>query len=253
MNKQQHTYQLPGLLTFAALLLMSFTTSNTSSKAALTEVSKIFDKLNLSASEGKNVCYLNYTVTAKLNSKETNGQNIISTSQFELITNKNQSRIISKEMMVLKDEENTITILPSRKMIYLADAVNGNKNENLYAKLKPLQDSIFKHSEKVETEDVKGKTYNKIITIQLDQKMANFIDIESASYYINTDTQVLNKVVVNYLPNKQYQQLEYNFNEVSFNYNKVNMQAPVKKQVFEHGKNLKKEYQDFKVIDNRKK
>lgn len=217
----------------------------------LLEVRQVFDKLNEVSINSKEVSYLNYTVIST--SKDAAGKSFVSKGVFEMISTSKQNRIYSKDMIVLKDQSNTFTIMPSRKMIYISDAVIGKKDENLYDKLKILQDTIFKNTTKVDCESVKGQLYNKIVTVFLNDKLSSFIDIKKASYYINSDDKTLKKVFVEYVSNKQFETIEYVFNETNFDYKKADMSVPVRKLVYENNTTLKKEYESYKVIDNRKK
>src|SRR4051812_46957332 len=119
--------------------LLSFQESET----CLKEVRAVFDKLNDASNLVKHVSYMNYTVTSVAAEKDNDGKNIVSSGSFEMISSSKENRIYSKEMVVLKGQENTFTVLPGRKMIYISDAVIGKKDENLYDKLKILQDTIF--------------------------------------------------------------------------------------------------------------
>jgi hypothetical protein len=219
---------------------------------ALLEVRQVFDKLNEVAG-GSKVSYINYSVISKLKEKDGSGNNITNSGVFELISTAKQNRIYNKDMIVLKDQTNTFTILPSRKVIYISDAVIGKKEERLYEKLKVLQDTIFKNALKVTTELVKGKSYDKIVNVVLNDKIGKYLAMKQVAYYINTQNKTLKKVFVEYLPDQQFITLEYNFNETNFDYKKADMTIPVKNLVFESGKNLKKDYLDYKVIDNRNK
>jgi hypothetical protein len=240
-------------LLFAGIsLCTAFGPPSKTEKQYLSRVSGIFDKLNAAASNSKNACYINYTVTAQLNAKNNKEKNLQSKSTYELISFKGQSRVSSPEVIVLKDEKNTFTILPSRKTIYWADAVKGKKNDNIYGKLKQMQDTIFNNATKVECAEVSGKAYDQVITIYLNDKIANYIDIRKVVYHINAKQGLLNKVYVEYLPDRQYEKVEYAFNEMDLDYTKADMSTPVKALVFD-GKSLQKQYLGYKLIDNRKK
>jgi hypothetical protein len=232
---------------------MSFVPPTATEKQHLTRVSEFFDKLNAAATKEKNACYIHYTVTAWLNPLTKKGKNTVSKSSFKLICSKHHSRVYSGVMEVLKDEKNTFTIIPSRKMIYWSDAVTGKKNETLYTRLKQMQDTIFRNVKKVEYTEVKNEVYDQVITLQLNEKMSKFMEISKVIYYMSSKTGLISKVYVEYLPGKQYEKLEYEFNEIAFSYDKEDMRVPVKKLVFENDKSLQKQYLGYKLIDNRKK
>lgn len=219
----------------------------------LKEIRSVFDRLNTLPASSEESCYMHYTVISVANNKAMDSKPLVSKADFELYASQKQNRIYNREITVLKDQSNTFTILPSRKTIYISDAVIGKKNENLYDKFKMMQDSIFANAEKIESEIVTGKVYNKIISILLNKRMSNYLEIKKISYYINSDDKTLHRVFVEYLQNKAYVSNEYIFNKTEFNCKKENMSEPVKKLVFAKSNTLKETYRDFKVIDSRKK
>lgn len=216
----------------------------------LANVKKVFDAMNETVVKGK-VCYIKYVITTNSNTEK--GKSTVNESTFEMITSESQSRLYGKEMIVLKDEKNTFSILPSRKVIYWADAVPLKKGEHMYDQLSVLQDSIFKNVKKQECTVVKDKPYDKIITIDLNEKMSTFLGIKSASYYIDDAGHRLKKVIVHYLPGNQFERLEYDFKEIDLDYKKTDMTIPVRKVVFENDQKLQTDYLGFQIKDNRKK
>jgi hypothetical protein len=242
------------LLVFLCPGLMSFGPPTTTEKQHLARVSEFFDKLNTAAKADKNACYIDYTVTAHLGAKAGKGKNTVSKSSFKLLSSRYQSRVYSQVMVVLKDEKNTFMIIPSRKMIYWSDAISGKKEENLYTRMKQIQDTIFSNVKKVECMEVKdNKAYDQVITLELNEKASRFFDIQKAVYYLNSKTGMISRVYLEYLPDRQYKKLEYDFNEIVLHYDKENISTPVQKLVFENDKDLQKQYLGYKLIDNRKK
>lgn len=240
---------------YNSLLLIAFLLSLTGMRTDtnyLGNVKKVFDVMNDAVVNDK-VCYLKYAITTNLNSKDAKGNLIVNTGTFEMITSKSQSRLYSKDMIILKDQKNTFAILPARKVIYWSDAVPSKKGEHLYDQLSTLQDSIFKNVKKQECIEVKDKEYTKIINIDLNEKMSSFLGIKSATYFINDITQRLSKVIVLYQPGNQYTRLEYDFKETDLDYKKMNMNVPVRELVFDNGQKFQVAYQGFQLKDNRKK
>ncbi len=235
-------------LGISAWLLFSGMITDTT---CLTKVKKVFDAMNEAVVNNK-VCYLKYVITSNLSTTNENKKNVVSTGTFEMITSKSQSRVYSKEMVVLKDEKNTFSILPSRKMIYWSDAVPSEKGDQLYDHLSQLQDSIFKNVQQVECINVKDKAHTKMVSIYLNEKMSSFLGIRKATYFFNEQTSVLNKVEVIYLPGNTYERLTYDFTEVNLDYKKEDMHVPVEQLVFENGKKMQKAYLGYQVKDNRK-
>lgn len=238
-----------GVVAFVSLLILfSATPDNT----CINSVRKVFDVMN--APEVKNnVTYLKYTVTAKLNVKDKQDKNIISSSTFELITAKEKSRIYSKEMVVLRDEKQTFTILLQKKVIYWTNTFIKDKSKDTYSNLRMMQDSVFKHAERVECTAVEGQAYNKMIVLVLDKKMSKMMQMKKISYCIDDTKNLLSKVEVDYLPNNEYENVIYAFIEQSSDYKKADMNVPVNSLVFEKGNTLQKQYEGFKIIDTRKK
>jgi hypothetical protein len=241
------------LLIFSCPLLLSFSPPSAVEKQHLARVSEFFDKLNAASKKENGACYIDYTVTASLGAKARQGKTV-SKSSFKLLSSFHHSRVYSQVMVVLKDEKNTFMIIPSRKMIYWSDAITAKKDENLYTKMKQMQDTIFNNVKKVEYEEVKdNKAYDQVITLQLNERISKFLDIQKVIYYMNNKTGMLSKVYIEYLPDRQYEKLEYDFNEIVMSYDKENINVPAKKLVFENDKDLLKKYLGYQLIDNRKK
>jgi len=235
------------LISTLLLLLFSGMRSDT---VCLTNVKAVFNRMN-EAVQKKQICYLKYVVTTRLGSASS-GKDQVHTGTFEMITSNKQTRLYSKEMIVLKDEKTIFSILPSRKVIYWSDAAPLKKGEQAYDQLSVLQDSIFKNAEKVECTEVTGKAYTKVISVTLNKRMSTYLGISNASYFINDATQMLHQVTVNYLPGNAYESLVYDFQELNLDYKKTDMSKPVQELIFEKGK-VRPEYAGYTINDNRKK
>lgn len=242
------SFKIYGLFILMGIVLLS--SSMKPDTDCLGDVKRVFNAMNETVIKG-NVCYIKYVITTNSNAEK--GKSTVNESTFEMITSHSQSRLYGKEMIVLKDEKNTFSILPSRKVIYWADAVPSKKGEHLYDQLSLLQDSIFKNVKKQECTEVKDKPYDKVVTIDLNEKMSTFLGIRSASYYIDDAAHLLKKVIVHYLPGNQFERLEYDFKEIDLDYKKTDMTIPVKKIVFETDQKLQAAYQGFQIKDSRKK
>jgi len=234
---------------FVLLLLFS---SATPDNTCLNSVKKVFDQMK-TLTEGSTVSYMKYTVTAKLHEKDNNDKNIINSSTFEVISNKKNSRIYSKEMVVLRDEKNTFTILPQKKLIYWQNTFIKEKGVDAYNDLRKMQDSVFKHAEKVDCKTITGQAYTKMITVSLDKNMSAYMQMKKLTYCIDDKKNLLSKVEVEYLPNNNFENIVYVFNEQNYDYKKADMTIPVQNLVFESDKTLQKQYAGFKLIDTRKK
>ena len=242
--------RLRGVLCLSILFVL-FTSASLPDKC-LIDVRKVFDKMNAFAAENK-VCYINYSVNSTLSQKDENGKNIVSNSSIELINSTNKRRMFSKEMNILSDEKETFTILFQQKTIYWSDAVLRDKKENIYDKLKMFQDTIFKYTERVECKSVSNQSYNKTVSIYLNDKMSKLMGMKNAVYYINDETDMLTKVTVDYLPGNKLEQVTYIFKEQNFDYKAADMSTPVRNLVFDGNMKLNKQYAGFHLIDTRKK
>jgi hypothetical protein len=219
----------------------------------LKEIRSVFDRLNTLPSSENESCYMQYTVISVANNKTMDNKPLISKADFEVYASEKQNRIYNREIIVLKDQSNTFTILPSRKTIYISDAVVGKKNETLYDKLKVIQDTVFANAEKIESEKVIDKEYNKVISISLNKRLSNYLEIKKISYYIQSETKTLKRVFVEYIENKPYVSVDYLFTKTDFACKKEDMSKSVKKLVYEKSNKLINAYRGFKVVDNRKK
>jgi hypothetical protein len=246
--KKTISITITGFLAFAAMSL--FTSMHSATDACLAQVKNVFDKMN-SCVVNNHVLYLNYTVTSYVNATEEFRDNTVSTLTFELITNKVQTRLYSKQAIVLKDEKHTFTILPEKKTIYWANGVLDKTAAPIYNRLAQMQDTIFKNVKKIECVDVKQKSYNKTVTLYLNERMAKQQGVEKATYCYNDVNNLLSQVILEYLPENNYKRVVYDFNKTDFNYQQANMKIAVEKLVFESKNKLKKEYQGFQINDNR--
>lgn len=238
---------LLGILVLSFSFFLSLTVDNT----CLNYVRKVFDTMNASAFSNK-VTYLKYTVTAKLNERDKNDKNIVNSSEFELITMKEKARIYSKEIIVLRDEKNTFTILPQKQMIYWANSLIKDKSVDAYGNLRKMQDSILKYSDKMDCKAVKAQRYNREVAVYLNKKMSEQMQMKKVMYCIDDKKNTLIKVLVDYLPNNQFETIVYVFSEQNTDYQKADMNIPVVNLVFESGNKLQKKYAGYKLIDNRK-
>ena len=248
----QRTLSLPKGVAGALALLFLLSSATLENSTCLNSVKKVFDQMKIST-ENSEVSYMNYTVTAKLHERDNKDKNIINSSTFEVISNKKNSRIYSKEMIVLRDEKNTFTILPQKKTIYWQNTFVKEKGADAYNDLRKMQDSVFKHAEKVDCKTVTGQAYTKMITVSLDKNMAAYMQMKKLTYCIDDKKNLLSKVEVEYLPNNNYENIVYVFNEQNYDYKKADMTIPVQNLVLENDKTLQKLYAGFKLIDTRKK
>ncbi|MDI9342121.1 MAG: hypothetical protein QM534_16225 [Sediminibacterium sp.] len=218
-----------------------------------TEIRDVFNRLNTAPTPEKESTLIRYQVTSVSKSPEKNGTAITNKSTFELFASRKQNRVYSQDMIVLKDQETTFAILPSRKMIYISDAVTGKKDENIYSRLRTLQDTIFGNAEQVTTQKVKEQPHDKIIHITLNKRMSGFLGIKKIQYYINSSDKTLKRVFIEYGNGNPLISLDYVFTQTVFHCKEQDMSIPVKKLVFQSAKTALPVYADYKVIDNRKK
>ncbi|MFL5763621.1 MAG: hypothetical protein ACJ77K_06735 [Bacteroidia bacterium] len=234
----------------AAGLLFTMSSFNRDQNGYM-EVRTAFDKMN-DAVTGGNVFHINYSVKAVLNEKDKDNKNIVNSSEIEMYTTSSNSWILSKEAKIYKDNSNTITVLPDKKLIFFSDGAPAKKDEYIYAKLKQIQDTIFSNSKVVEATDVQGMPWNKKVRVVPNDKISHLLEMKTITYYLNTNDNSLKRVYVEYLPDKQFVTLDYLFTGIDYNCSKINMKQPAINMVYS-GKKLKSEFEDFKVIDNRKK
>ena len=234
------------LLLITVVLVMSFKSND----PCLNEVRAVFEKMNQAPQNGK-IVYVPYSVKAVLNEKDKEEKNIESASDIEMFSSNKHSWILSKQMNVYKDGEYTMTVLPDRKQIYLTDAVV-EKDDNMFSKLKQLQDTLFNNCEKVLCVDAQGVGYDKTIILFLNSKFSQFLEMKKVVYYINSSEKILHRVYVEYAPEKQYKSIDYVFGTADYDYKKTNISASVE-QLLYVGKTVKQEYKGYQIIDNRKK
>jgi hypothetical protein len=231
----------------AALFSLSFIVDD----ACINSIRRVFDEMNKSASANK-VTYLKYNVITTLSVKDKNDKYIVNDSEFEVISSNNRARIYGKEMIVYRDEKNTFSILPQKKIIYWTNSYINKNNNDVYKNLKIMQDSVFLNNERVDCKDIKGQPYNKEITIFLGKKVKTSMKINSVTYCLNTSKKSLSNVSMVYMPNQPYQKNVYVFKEQNFDYKKENLNTPSIDLVFENKNKLKKQFEGYKIIDNRK-
>ncbi len=249
------------VLLFSAFTYAKFDVENTLLKPGaiptsedakcVTYLKSMFKTWNQS-SKTDGVVYSKYIISSTLNGNSTSN-NISSKSEIESISFGNKSRVYSKEMIVLRDEKYTISILPQKKIVFWTNSIKSKVSlSTAQAQISKMQDSLLSIREKIVCEAVKGKKNSKVVHVYLKYAKGYAGQLTKLSYYINTATKTLQKLTMNYTPESEFKKISYEFIAQNYNYKKVDMKTPVKQLVFTSNNTLLQKYAGFKLIDNRK-
>lgn len=234
------------------ILLSSFIIYN-NSNICLQQVDLIFKKMYSDIPLLNNTTFVNYEVTTKARKSNSAGGNAITKAEIKYYTNKTTVWFISDDLCMYKDNKYTFTVIPKRKVIYWAETAPLNKNNDRYNSLKSAHDSIFKHCKTAECKTISdGGKATKLVTITLEQKWVDLMQIKSISYYIDDVKNEILKQNIEYTDNKKIEFTEYVFKEVNYDYKKINIETPVKNLFIKTKNTLIAPYNTFQLIDVRK-
>lgn len=171
----------------------------------------------------------------------------------ELFSNNKKSWFISKEVEVYQDNSTTVSILPSRKMIYISDFTGKEKKEAQLKQLSFIQDTLFSLSkvtfcERVKTED--QKEYKKL-TLKLSAEGRKLFKVETMDFYVDEKKEQLKEVYVKYASGHTMKEMTVKFNEMKIVAHAEKLEGNLLSQVIDGNGNPKVAYKDYKITDNR--
>lgn len=217
----------------------------------LKEVKEIYDAMyNRLPEEGK-VYHFNYSITSTLNAKDKDGRHLVSSSDIDLFSSKNQYRFISKDISVYQDRTDKFTVLPAQKMIYWADSDMGLVKGNRLDRMKKIQDTVFYYADVVNCRQGVEGSADKIISVKLQKKFADYMQIRQVVYYVDSKRRELKKLHIEYPETRDVLALDFTFKDSDYDYKKITLSGV--RPLFISGKaTLTGAYKDYKLIDVRK-
>lgn len=219
--------------------------------ACIEEVHTIYKSMKLDDLEKGNV-YMNYTQITHFKQKQPSDPEQSKTT-VECVIGKHQVHYKSNEISVYTDSVDNFTVIPMRKMVFWSNSALEQGKEKRIKGFNILQDSLFSVcrliSCKQQSNAVEG--YNKVVEIAPEERATKVFQYKKVTFYINTETQSIKKVVIDFLPKFDYTSIEIIYNKLELNYQKQNLKTPVKKLFVTADNKLKGGYKDYKLVDNR--
>lgn len=235
------------------LIVALFCFSGTIPTDCIKRVHDIYKKMNSGNTENGYV-YMNFTMNTKLSETVKTKDQFIQ-SDIEYIVGKNKMHYLSNDMKVYCDEKDNFTILPSRKLIVWTNSLMESGQGTRMKSYQVLQDSMFLTSRLLscEVKSDNAKTYDKVIAIEPVNNSKKQYLYNKITFYINTSTNEIKKVVINYPPKSDYSSIEVIYNKVQYNYQSKELALTAKEWLFTSNGNLQDKYKTFKLIDERVK
>ncbi|MCE3227870.1 MAG: hypothetical protein K0S32_2421 [Bacteroidetes bacterium] len=246
------SYFLKFIFCLSIAVLPSY--SQNSGVQGLNDVKRIYSQMYADIPLLNKTTYVNYEITTKLRQQNGNAEGSVSTVDIKYYSNKTSVWFLSKDLCMYRDQKNTFTIIPKRKVVYWAQSTSANNVENRIIQMKNIHDSVFKNCKDVSSEKIteNGKAIH-LVKVTLDKKWATLFQVKQITFYLNDQRTTLLKQVIEYTNNKKVESVEYLFKEVHYNYTKQNIDVPVKKKFLEGETRLRAPYNDYKLIDVRNK
>jgi hypothetical protein len=209
---------------------------------------------NLHKLPEKKVYYLKYSVAVTLNDAK---QSQMQQADIEVYANKHQSYFKSKEMEVYQDAKVAVSVLPSRKIFFVNNRPEGMEkyNEQRLSQAAFLQDSIF-HLSEVEHCGIQtltdGSQVHKV-TLKLTEKGVSRFHIRSVEFILDKEQQMIKSFTVSYDQTHRLRTLQCVFHALNYDYKTDKLAKPALATVWKDKKAWQASYQNYKLIDNRKK
>lgn len=166
-----------------------------------------------------------------------------------LLSNEYFSLLRSDELNVFQDTTTTVNIIPDKKLLYILNGTHLKSRNIVAGQISLFQDSLFHSSEVLYCNKL---TRNGIPTqkigIALHDKNKKRYKIEKLEYLLEDDE--LKNIKIWFTPESPVKVTEITYKKVDFSSQQV-VNENVLSYVFDHGNTLKKEYQNYKVIDTR--
>lgn len=229
------------------LVFTSFIPGN----ACIEEVHSIYKKMTLDDLEKGNV-YMNYTQITHFKQKQPSDPEQSKTI-IECVIGKHQVHYKSNEISVYTDSIDNFTVLPIRKTVFWSSSLMEQGKEKRVKGFNLLQDSLFFVCRLISCRQQYNveEGYNKVVEMEPEPRALKLFQYRKLVFYLNTETQSIKKVYIEFLPKSDYESIELIYNKLELNYQKENLKKPVKTLFVSADNKLKGSYKDYKLVDNR--
>lgn len=196
---------------------------------------------------GDKMLYLNYDVTTVLS--EGSYQ-----TAAELYSNRKKSWFISKEVEVYQDQSVTVSILPSRKIIFISDFTGKERKEMALQQFSLLQDTVFQlcNVSFCGKPEEAGKS-DKQITLQLSEPGKKKLNVEEMDFYADEKKEQLNEVHIKYSSGHPIQAMIIKFNKMESSTYLEKLDGTLLTEIMDKNGNIKEKYKNYSITDNRSK
>ncbi|MES2286131.1 MAG: hypothetical protein V4547_10615 [Bacteroidota bacterium] len=219
--------------------------------ACIEEVYRIYKGMKLEDINKGNV-YINYTQITHLKQVNVSDPGLSKTN-VEFIVGKNQMHYKSDEISVYMDSVDNFTVVPIRKIVFWSNSLLEKGKKERVNGFNILQDSLFSVCKLINCRQEYNveEGYNKIVEMAPVERATKLFQYRKVVFYINTETQTIKKIYLEFLPKFEYTGIELIYNKIEKNYLKENLNSPVKKIFVSANNQLKGDYKDYKLVDNR--
>lgn len=217
----------------------------------LKEVDAIFKAMYAQLPQKDKVVFVSYEVVTTRRAQAPKGREESQRSMVKTYASQQQYRFISEDIEVYQDQEESFTVIPSRKVVYRAYAgIRGNGDERR-RKMLQLQDSLFRNCDHVVcTKMSEAGTADKLVSLFPSKAWTDLTQITSVDYYLNSSKKELIRQVIHYTAFKKLKHVEYIFHEIDYDHKQVTLSRPVK-SLFMDGNKLRDTYKGYQLLDVR--
>lgn len=218
----------------------------------LKQVDNIFKKMYTTLPKNNRVVFVNYQLVTVLRAQSKQEKEEVNTTDIKIYSGEKQYRFFSKDIIVYQDEKYTFTIIPSKRIVYWANAALDKNIQRRLTTAQNLQDTLFHNYEKVNCKTIEqdGKTC-KLVTLIPNKNWASLTQVAYIDFYLSADgTQVLKEKMV-YTTAKKMKSVEYIFNEVNYDYKKIDLKNSAQSNVLQSSSKLLPAYAGYQLIDVR--
>ena len=248
--------KISSLLLLIMLITLSFgwtTLVPAYNDACIEEVHRIYKGMKPEETNKGNV-YMNYTQITHFKQKAISDP-ATSKTTVEFIVGGEQIHYKSNEIAVYIDSIDNFTVVPMRKIIFWSNSLLEHKKKERIKDFNILQDSLFAECTLIDCRKEYNveEGYNKVVEMAPLEKATKIYQYKKLVFYINSETQTIKKIYLEFLPKFDYTSIELIYNKIELNYEKENLKTPVKKIFVSANNKLKADYKDYKLVDNRTK
>ena len=238
------------LLLGCAVAMLSFSSYKKGEQDCLQQIRDFYSTINSVSKQG--ITHISFSVKTIMRPSEKVDQPITN-SEVEMFCSGNQSRYISKEISVFEDETNSFTVIPNRKEIYWGNSVRNLEKDKRERKLFILQDTLFDLCTIKECKKIAATSEgcDQLIVIGSNEKLKKIYDISTISFWYNSSSKQVKKILIAYPNSIPIISMEANFKIMDYNYQGNDLSTSVKKLFIKSGDQLIEKYKGYKLIDNR--